>query len=127
VKYFTWDDAKNDKLKADRGIGFEEIVFLIGQGHARTPLNTRTDSAMAVNGSSSCSVTITCTSCHSSEIFGVHIVAGESPPPQFYSSRSSGVRPLPNSGCRTGQIHQQRINVLLVPRFLDRRVDNLRL
>jgi uncharacterized DUF497 family protein len=33
VKYFTWDDAKNEKLKADRGIGFEEIVFLIGQGH----------------------------------------------------------------------------------------------
>ena len=32
VKYFTWDDAKNEKLKADRGIGFEEIVFLIGQG-----------------------------------------------------------------------------------------------
>ena len=31
-KYFTWDDAKNEKLKADRGIGFEEIVFLIGQG-----------------------------------------------------------------------------------------------
>ena len=26
-------DAKNEKLKADRGIGFEEIVFLIGQGH----------------------------------------------------------------------------------------------
>jgi hypothetical protein len=21
VKYFTWDDAKNEKLKADRGIG----------------------------------------------------------------------------------------------------------
>jgi uncharacterized DUF497 family protein len=33
VKYFTWDDAKNEKLKADRGIGFEEIVFLVGQGH----------------------------------------------------------------------------------------------
>ena len=32
LKYFTWDDAKNEKLKADRGIGFEEIVFLIGQG-----------------------------------------------------------------------------------------------
>jgi uncharacterized DUF497 family protein len=32
VKYFTWDDSKNEKLKADRGIGFEEIVFLIGQG-----------------------------------------------------------------------------------------------
>ena len=34
MKYSTWDDAKNEKLKADRGIGFEEIVFLIGQGHA---------------------------------------------------------------------------------------------
>jgi uncharacterized DUF497 family protein len=33
VKYFTWDDAKNEKLKPDRGSGFEEIVFLIGQGH----------------------------------------------------------------------------------------------
>jgi len=33
VKYFTWNDAKHEKLKADRGIGFEEIVFLIGQGH----------------------------------------------------------------------------------------------
>src|SRR5438034_5669207 len=33
VKYFTCDDAKSEKLKADRGIGFEEIVFLIGQGH----------------------------------------------------------------------------------------------
>jgi uncharacterized DUF497 family protein len=33
VKYFTWDDAKNEKLKAGRGIGFEEIVFLIGQVH----------------------------------------------------------------------------------------------
>ena len=32
MRYFTWDDAKNEKLKADRGIGFEEIVFLIGQG-----------------------------------------------------------------------------------------------
>lgn len=32
VKYFTWDEAKNEKLKAERGIGFEEIVFLIGRG-----------------------------------------------------------------------------------------------
>jgi hypothetical protein len=29
VKYFTWDEAKNDKLKAERGVGFEEIVFHI--------------------------------------------------------------------------------------------------
>jgi uncharacterized DUF497 family protein len=33
VRYFTWEDAKNEELKAERGIGFEEIVFLIEQGH----------------------------------------------------------------------------------------------
>jgi uncharacterized DUF497 family protein len=33
VKFFTWDDAKNKKLKVERGIGFEEIVFLIERGH----------------------------------------------------------------------------------------------
>jgi uncharacterized DUF497 family protein len=33
VKYFAWDDAKNAKLKADRGIGFEEIVFHIERGN----------------------------------------------------------------------------------------------
>ncbi len=32
MKYFAWDDAKNEKLKAERGIGFEEIVFLIERG-----------------------------------------------------------------------------------------------
>ena len=32
VKYFAWDDAKNAKLRADRGIGFEEIVFHIERG-----------------------------------------------------------------------------------------------
>ena len=35
MKYFAWDDAKNAKnakLKADRGIGFEEIVFHIERG-----------------------------------------------------------------------------------------------
>ena len=32
VKYFAWDDAKNAKLKADRGIGFEDIVFHIESG-----------------------------------------------------------------------------------------------
>jgi hypothetical protein len=32
VKYFAWDDAKNAKLKADRGIGFEDIVFHIDRG-----------------------------------------------------------------------------------------------
>lgn len=32
MKYFAWDEAKNGKLKAERGIGFEEIVFHLGRG-----------------------------------------------------------------------------------------------
>jgi uncharacterized DUF497 family protein len=32
VKYFGWDDDKNAKLKAERGIGFEEIVFHMERG-----------------------------------------------------------------------------------------------
>ena len=32
MKYFAWDDAKNAKLKADRGIGFEDIAFHIERG-----------------------------------------------------------------------------------------------
>jgi uncharacterized DUF497 family protein len=32
VRYFAWDDAKNAKLRADRGIGFEDIVFHIEGG-----------------------------------------------------------------------------------------------
>ncbi len=33
MKYFTWDAEKNEKLKTERGIGFEEIVFLIERGN----------------------------------------------------------------------------------------------
>ena len=32
MKYFAWDEAKNEKLKVDRGIGFEDIVFHIERG-----------------------------------------------------------------------------------------------
>jgi uncharacterized DUF497 family protein len=32
VKLFAWDDAKNAKLRADRGIGFEDVVFHIERG-----------------------------------------------------------------------------------------------
>jgi uncharacterized DUF497 family protein len=32
VKYFVWDDAKNAKLRAERGIGFEDVVFHIERG-----------------------------------------------------------------------------------------------
>ena len=32
MKCFDWDDARNGKLRAERGIGFEEIVFHIERG-----------------------------------------------------------------------------------------------
>ncbi len=32
VKYFQWDNEKNEKLKEERGISFEEIVFHIERG-----------------------------------------------------------------------------------------------
>ena len=32
MKYFAWDEAKNQRLKAERGLGFEEIVFHIERG-----------------------------------------------------------------------------------------------
>lgn len=32
MKYFAWDDAKNAKLRKERGIGFEDVVFHIERG-----------------------------------------------------------------------------------------------
>jgi hypothetical protein len=32
LKYFAEDDSKNAKLRAERGIGFEDIVFHIERG-----------------------------------------------------------------------------------------------
>lgn len=32
MKYFAWDDSKNERLKEERGIGFEDIVFHIARG-----------------------------------------------------------------------------------------------
>jgi uncharacterized DUF497 family protein len=32
VKYYDWDELKNAKLKAERGICFEDIVTVIGEG-----------------------------------------------------------------------------------------------
>ena len=32
MKFFDWDDAKNAKLRAERGIGFEDVVFHIERG-----------------------------------------------------------------------------------------------
>ena len=33
MKYFDWDAAKNEKLKSERGIGFEEIINAIIDGN----------------------------------------------------------------------------------------------
>jgi len=32
MKYFEWDNEKNERLKEERGISFEEIVFHIERG-----------------------------------------------------------------------------------------------
>lgn len=32
MKYFVWDNDKNEKLKEERGISFEEVVFHIERG-----------------------------------------------------------------------------------------------
>ncbi len=32
MKYFTWDPTKNEKLRALRGISFEEIVYHVERG-----------------------------------------------------------------------------------------------
>lgn len=32
VKYITWDEGKNERLRSERGISFEEIVFHIQRG-----------------------------------------------------------------------------------------------
>lgn len=32
MKYFAWDAEKNEQLRAERGISFEEIVFHIERG-----------------------------------------------------------------------------------------------
>ena len=32
MKYFAWDEAKNEQLKRERGIGVEDVVFHIERG-----------------------------------------------------------------------------------------------
>lgn len=32
MKYFAWDNEKNQRLKGERGISFEEVVFHIEKG-----------------------------------------------------------------------------------------------
>ena len=67
VKYFAWDDAKNAKLKADRGIGFEDVVFHMSAATCSTSWNTRTQTVTPVSASSSSGARTTCTWCRSSK------------------------------------------------------------
>jgi len=39
VKYFDWDEEKNQKLKDERGIGFEDIVTAIDEGRLLVTLD----------------------------------------------------------------------------------------
>ena len=32
LKYFTWDDRKNERLRTERGVSCEEVVFHIERG-----------------------------------------------------------------------------------------------
>lgn len=39
MKYFTWDNEKNEKIKEERGISFEEVVFHIEKGNLLEVIN----------------------------------------------------------------------------------------
>lgn len=39
MKYFDWDNKKNEKLKAERGISFEEVANAIVEGHLLTTID----------------------------------------------------------------------------------------
>ena len=32
MKYFSWDNAKNERLKQERGVSFEAVIFHIERG-----------------------------------------------------------------------------------------------
>ncbi len=38
MKYHAWNNDKNDKLKKERGISFEDVIYYIGRGKLITIL-----------------------------------------------------------------------------------------
>ena len=66
VKYFAWDDAKNAKLRAERGIGFEDVVFHIERVDLLDILEHPNPDRYAGRASSSSSARSTRTWCRSS-------------------------------------------------------------
>ena len=55
VKYFAWDDAKNAKLEARRGIGFEDVVLHIERGDLLDPGTPHPDGGERSKIGKSCS------------------------------------------------------------------------
>jgi hypothetical protein len=53
VKHVAWDEVKNERLRIDCGIVFEEIVFHIARGGLLDILNTSIRSNITIGGSSS--------------------------------------------------------------------------
>jgi uncharacterized DUF497 family protein len=68
VKYFDWDDAKNAKLRMERGIGFEEIVFHIERGDLLDILEHSNPERYGGRASSSSAARPTCIWCRSSRM-----------------------------------------------------------
>ena len=67
VKDFDWDDAKNAKLRAERGIGFEDVVFHIERGDLLDILEHPNPTVTPASASSSSGARTTCTWCRSSK------------------------------------------------------------
>jgi hypothetical protein len=67
VRYFAWDDANNAKLRKERGIGFEDVVFHIERGDLLDVLEHPNPDRyiMRVSASSSSGETTTCSCCRS--------------------------------------------------------------
>ena len=68
VKYFDWDDAKNAKLRTERGIGFEEIVFHIERGDLLDILKHPNPERYGASAPSLKDATTTCIWCRSSRM-----------------------------------------------------------
>ena len=64
-EYFDWEDAKNAKLRGERGIGFEDVVFNFQRGDLVDTGNNRILAVTAASASSSSGARSTCTSCRS--------------------------------------------------------------
>jgi hypothetical protein len=62
------DDAKNAKLRTERGIGFEEIVFHIERGDLLDILEHPNPERTAASAFSSSDERTTCIWCHSSKM-----------------------------------------------------------